>query len=114
MRSRIASEDLPDTEFNPGIVPQPRKRCAKVAPKVEAKPKAKTDWCADCGKYGFRSEEEARALIAQQVRRGCLNQRGTFALHPYLCSHGWWHIGRNAKTLRRFDRFEENKTPRMQ
>jgi hypothetical protein len=54
--------------------------------------------CLDCDKRGYSSEEHARRAIAHLIATRSLTGEGTYAMEPYLCPHGFWHIGRNMRT----------------
>jgi len=70
-------------------------------------------YCPDCGKQGYATEEAAREVIGNVARFGKLIEAGSFAIHPYLCHHGWWHVGRNKRTLRLFKEFFEKRSGKV-
>lgn len=113
--------DLPVSELNTGTVRQCSSRWGKSSLELQIIAKedalelrivAKEDapFCADCGKRAFKTEVAARQVIGQQIKRGRLREEGSFAVHPYMCKHGWWHFGRDRKTLERFKELQKTKT----
>ncbi len=62
-------------------------------------------YCLDCGKQGHASIEAAREVIGNAARLGRLTAAGSYAIHPYLCPHGWWHVGRNRYTICKLNAF---------
>jgi hypothetical protein len=53
--------------------------------------------CLDCGKWGFHSVAASRIIISRMLVRGKLSGPDMYTFRPYLCSHGWWHIGHDPK-----------------
>jgi len=54
--------------------------------------------CLECGKWGYLSEQTAREVIGVMLRQGVLRGPDTFCFKPYLCAHGFWHVGHDLNT----------------
>jgi hypothetical protein len=66
-------------------------------------------WCLDCGKQGYATEAAARDVLGNVAKYGHLKEAGSFAMQPYMCVHGWWHIGRNYKVLKAFSDIQKKR-----
>lgn len=57
-------------------------------------------YCIPCDKRGFHSEFGARKVISNMLANGTLRDKNAWVFVPYLCPHGWWHVGHDPNILR--------------
>jgi len=101
--------DITHAELNTGTVRQRFNRRYRKHPKPQTLPK-RGDYCLDCGKDGYKTEEAAREALGRMARAGKLVEAGSFAVRPYICPHGWWHFGRNRQVIERFRKHAKQQT----
>jgi hypothetical protein len=83
--------------------------------KYRIKPKRKevptnSRYCSDCNKFGFFTKDAARQHLSNQFGKGKMVEKDSFTCRPYFCPHGFFHIGRNWKTVKLLTDFMERRT----
>lgn len=102
--SRCRFRDIDQEELNTGTIRHKPKRLRNRRPVASRLPHPGA-FCSDCGKRGYQTEAAARDALACMARQGRLVEDGSFAVRPYLCHHGWWHFGRDRRTISKIKDF---------
>jgi hypothetical protein len=54
--------------------------------------------CSICDKWGYFTEDDARIVVGRMLKSGALKGPNTYTFHPYLCPHGFWHLGHDSRS----------------
>ena len=88
--------DLDLSELNTGTIRRKRREETKCRDREAEKERS----CLHCGKLAYPNEGAVRAKITALLgARYTFDSTDTYALRPYICPHGWWHLGRNRKAI---------------